>query len=297
MNPLRVERPSARLLPEIHVSESGDPASPAVVFVHGGGPSGVMWRRHMEQLADSFHCLAPDLPGFGRSNHLGCISLAATADLVAELIEDRVPAGRAHVVGLSYGGSVVLALLDRHADRIDRAVVDGSGVLSSWVDPFVVAGAVAVSPIVGSRPVAALLGAVGLGGLGTSLRGASPRAVRHAFREGYTAPCSRRQLEATCPALLVAGEKEPTVRASNAAFAALMPQAIARFVPGLGHAWFAWRPELHIRMVGAWLAGEELPAGLEPEPPSPASVDRVLRLLAKGKDLRTNERGTTSRSR
>lgn len=281
MSATPVERHVARLLPDLHTYEAGRPTSPAVVFVHGGGPSGVMWRRHIERLAGSFHCLVPDLPGFGRSNHLESVSLAATADLLAELIEARVPAGRAHVVGLSYGGSVVLALLDRHAVRIDRAVVDGSGVLSSWVDPLVVAGAVAVSPIMGSRPVAAFLGAVGLGGLGTSLRGASPRAVRRAFREGYTAPCSRRQLEATCPTLLVAGEKESTVRASNAAFAALMPHAIARFVPGLGHAWFAWRPELHIRMVEAWLAGEELPPGLEPETPSPASVERVLQMLSQ----------------
>ena len=280
------ERGAAGRVDRIHVYESGDPASPAVVFVHGGGPSGRMWRRHMDRLAGGFHCLAPDLPGFGRSNHLPSISLARTADLVAELIEKRVPAGRAHVVGLSYGGSVVLSLLDRHPDRIDRAVVDGSGVLSSWVDPLVVVGAVAVSPIVGTRPVTALLGLVGLGGLGTSLQGASPRAIRRAFREGYTAPLSRRQLEAPCPTLLVAGEREPTVRASNAAFAALMPKAIARFVPGLGHAWFAWRPELHIAVVEAWLSGQDLPTGLEPEPPSPAAVARVVRQL----DGRTGRR-------
>jgi len=273
-------RASARVR-RIHVYESGDRASPTVVFIHGGGPSGRMWRRHMDRLAASFHCLAPDLPGFGLSNRLASISLAETADLVAELIESRAPARQAHVVGLSYGGSVVLALLDRHPDRIERAVVDGSGVLSSTGDPLVVFGAVAVSPIMGTRPVAALLGAVGLRGLGASLRGASPRAIRRAFREGYTAPLSRRQLEAQCPTLLVGGEKERTVRASNAAFAALMPHALARFVPGLGHAWFAWRLELHVRMVEAWLSGQELPSGLEPEPPSPEAVERVLRLLAR----------------
>ena len=193
---------------------------------------------------------------------------------------DTIPTGRAHVVGLSYGGSVVLALLDRHPDRIDRAVVDGSGVLSSWIDPLVVLGAEVVSPIAGTRPVATLLGPIGLRGLGIALRGASPAAMRRAFREGYTAPLTRMQLEANCPTLLVAGEKERTVRASNAAFAALMPHAVARFVPGLSHAWFAWRPELHMRMVETWLFGQELPSGLEPEPRSPEAVDRVLRLLA-----------------
>ena len=110
------------------------------------------------------------------------------------------------------------------------------------------------------------------------MRSASPAAFRRSWLEGYTAPISRAELEAPCPTLLVAGEREHA-RESNAALAALMPHATARFVPGLGHAWFIWRRELHIGMVEAWLNDAALPAGLEPEPPSPPAVDRVLRLL------------------
>jgi pimeloyl-ACP methyl ester carboxylesterase len=267
------------LAARIHVSESGEPEAPTIVFVHGGGPSGRMWRQHLERLAGAYHCLAPDLPGFGASNELRSISLAAAADLMAALIEARVPTGRAHVVGLSYGGSVVLSLLGRRPERVDRAIVDGSGVLSSWLDPIVIAGAALVSPVVGTRPAAAVLGAIGLRGLGISLRGASPAAMRRSFREGYTPPLVAAQLAAPCRTLLVAGGNERTVRASNTAFAALMPDATARFVPGLGHAWFAWRPDLHIRMVEAWVSDAPLPADLEPEPPSAEAVERVLRLL------------------
>ena len=48
------------------IHESGSPGSPAIVFLHGNGANGTMWKTHMEQLAD-FHCLAPDFPGFGQS--------------------------------------------------------------------------------------------------------------------------------------------------------------------------------------------------------------------------------------
>ena len=65
-------------------------------------------------------------------------------------------------------------------------------------------------------------------------------------------------------------------RPATAALASLMPQAIARFVPGPGYASFLQRRELHIRIVEAWLIGGPLPAGLEPEPPSALAVDRVL---------------------
>jgi hypothetical protein len=34
-------------------------------------------------------------------------------------------------------------------------------------------------------------------------------------------------------------------------------------------------------MVEAWLTGAELPPELSPEPPSPAAVERLLRLLGR----------------
>jgi hypothetical protein len=53
---------------------------------------------------------------------------------------------------------------------------------------------------------------------------------------------------------------------------------VARFVPGAGHAWLAAQPELHVRMVEAWMNGRELPAELAPEiTPWPSS--QVQRLL------------------
>lgn len=267
---------------QVFVRESGTPGLPAIVFVHGGGPSGSMWGSHLEQLAPRFHCLAPDLPGFGLSHDLASLSLAETADLLAELIEERVPTQRAHLVGLSYGGSVVFAMLDRHPRCVDRAVIDGAAVLpvwGGWGDRVVQAGAMAVSPIVATRTARWFLRRVGLRELGETLRGAAPAAFRRAYLEGFTAPLTRAELEAPCPTLLVAGERETTVRASNAGLATLMPHATARFVPGLGHAWFAWRRELHVRTVEAWLADEPLPPELVPEPPSATAVERVLRLL------------------
>ena len=117
--------PRARGPGAMYVEESGTPGAPAIVFIHGMGQSGRIWREHMARLT-GFHCLAPDLPGFGRSNRLEPVSRGETADLVAALIETRVPARRAHVVGLSWGAVVIHALLDRHADVVDRAVIDGA---------------------------------------------------------------------------------------------------------------------------------------------------------------------------
>jgi pimeloyl-ACP methyl ester carboxylesterase len=264
----------------MYVHESGTPGSPAVVFLHGAGASGRMWCEHMAKLA-GFQCLAPDLPGFGRSNHLACLSRTVTADLVAELIVTRVPARRAHVVGLSWGGGLAHTLLDRHPGLVDRAVIDGAGVLTWWGGGLILLGVTVLSPFLHTRPVTALFsGIIGMDEVGRAdLRASSRRAFRRAFVEGFKSGVSRAEISAPSPTLLVAGEKEWAIRPSNAALASLMPHAVARFAPGRGHGWLARERELHVRMVEAWLTGQELPSELRPETPSPAVVERLLREL------------------
>ena len=80
--------PSAAL----HVREFGQPGSPAIVFLHATGASGGMWEQHLQRLG-GYHCLAPDLPGHGRSNHLPWRSRIDTAKQVARLIQRRIPPG------------------------------------------------------------------------------------------------------------------------------------------------------------------------------------------------------------
>jgi len=289
-----VANPSRCRLFGVHVDESGTPELPAIVFIHGGGPAGVMWREHLDQLGSEFYCLAPDLPGFGHSNWLPPISLSQTADLIANLITVRVPARRAHVVGLSYGGSVLFALLDRHPEVLDHIVIDGASVIRRRTDALVVAAVTLVSPVVNTGLAAGFLGLMGLRDLGIALRSVSPAAFRRAWIEGYTAPFSRAQLEATCPTLLVAGEREHA-RVSNAAYAELMPHAAARFAPGVGHAWFIQRRLLHIRTIRTWCRGQPLPEELMPEPPSPAAAARVQGLMATREPDARDRRGLQPR--
>lgn len=56
---------------------------------------------------------------------------------------------------------------------------------------------------------------------------------------------------------------------------------VARYAPGLAHGWIARDTDLHVRMVRAWLTGQELPSELRPETPSPAAVERLLRELGE----------------
>ncbi len=130
----------------------------------------------------------------------------------------------------------------------------------------------ALSPFIHTRPLLALFRETHDP---ADLRVASRPAFRRALAECFTT-CAT--IGAPCPTLLVAGQKESRVRPTNAALAALMPHAEAWCAPGLDHCWQRKDPDLHIRMVEAWVNGQALPAELRREaPPTPESVARLRR--------------------
>jgi pimeloyl-ACP methyl ester carboxylesterase len=108
----------------LHVEVAGHPANPAIVFLHGLGVSSWMWTEQVQHLSDRFSCITVDLPGNGASHEVPWRSFDVSADAVADVIA-AVPAGRAHVVGLSLGGYVAVTMTARHPAVVDRVVVSG----------------------------------------------------------------------------------------------------------------------------------------------------------------------------
>ena len=106
----------------LYFEEAGGEQAPSIVFLHGGGIAGWMWRHQVEFFKDRYHCLVPDLPEQGQSAAVGPFSVESAADLIAELILSRAHGGKAHVVGLSEGAQIVVSLLSRHPEVIDHAV-------------------------------------------------------------------------------------------------------------------------------------------------------------------------------
>jgi pimeloyl-ACP methyl ester carboxylesterase len=249
---------------------SGDDGRPHVVLLHGVGNNGSTWSDLMEALPD-YHCLAPDLPGHGVSRHIPWRSRADTARMIATLIEAQVGNGRAQVVGLSLGGSVALELLATRPELLDHVVVDGCGALPSRLTGPMKVGVSVISPFLRFAPVARLVGRAfgvqpgdGLDDFVAQMQAVEPRSFRRAFADANDTRITPSLLASPCRTLFVAGERElGHVRASNRLLAQQMSRARARMVPGANHGWGpAQYPDLHRRMIVAWLEDQPLPDAL-----------------------------------
>jgi pimeloyl-ACP methyl ester carboxylesterase len=259
----------------LFVRRGGVPDGPPVLFLHGVGNTAGMWDGHVAAMQE-YHCLAPDLPGHGRSNRVPWTSRADTTDAVADVLRAFANGRRAHVVGLSLGGSVAFGLLERHPDLVDHVIIDGCAALPTPMSPVMKAGVRLVAPLI-RRPAVARLIARSVGvtepsavaDLVVQLAAADPTSFRRAFADAQDVRITPALLRATAPTLFVAGEKElAAVRRSNRELARSLPRGEVRFMPGAPHGWLGGAHHTHVSMVRAWLRDEPLPAILAPDPPA-----------------------------
>jgi pimeloyl-ACP methyl ester carboxylesterase len=105
--------------------EAGDPPAPAVLLLHGFPTSSHMFRNLIPQLANDFHIIAPDLPGFGFSDAPDNKSFQYTFEHLAEVIGDfveQIALKRFAMYIFDYGAPVGLRLALRFPDRISALI-------------------------------------------------------------------------------------------------------------------------------------------------------------------------------
>jgi pimeloyl-ACP methyl ester carboxylesterase len=114
---------------KIFYREAGPVKAPVLLLLHGFPTSSHMFRELLPRLADRFHIVAPDLPGFGRSDMPPRERFAYSFELIATVIERFT-----EVMGLTrfalyifdYGAPTGLRMALRHPERI-TAIITQNG--------------------------------------------------------------------------------------------------------------------------------------------------------------------------
>ncbi|KAA1179875.1 alpha/beta hydrolase [Rhizobium tropici] len=111
---------------KVSYREAGSPGAPKLLLLHGFPSSSHMYRDLIPLLADRYHIVAPDLPGFGQSDapkgNNSFDSIAETIDRFTEIVGfDRYA-----VYVFDYGAPTGFRLAVKHPERI-TAIISQNG--------------------------------------------------------------------------------------------------------------------------------------------------------------------------
>src|SRR5215813_11251247 len=114
---------------QIFYREAGPNGAPAILLLHGFPTSSHMFRHLIPALADSYHVIAPDLPGFGFSDSPDRKRFRYTFENLAKVIDSFTQSiGLRHfsIYVFDYGAPVGLRLALAHPERV-TAIISQNG--------------------------------------------------------------------------------------------------------------------------------------------------------------------------
>ncbi len=250
----------------LHTLRRGAPGDVPLVLLHGFPLDHRMWLDVTDLLRGDPTVLAPDLPGFGTSPTGPDVAVNVGGDLPSlDVMADGVAATlraagvpRAVVVGLSMGGYVALALLERHPDLVaglglvdTRSTPDGDVARARRLKVAdTVASELTIEAVLGMRTT--LLGAgnrVARPDLVERLEGwirdQGPAAVAWAQRAMAARPDRTAVLAGFAgPAVVVVGEEDELAPLDEARHMLdALPDGALVVVPGSGHMTCIENPE------------------------------------------------------
>ncbi len=114
---------------KVFYREAGNPSAPTILLLHGFPTSSFMYRELIPRLADRYHVIAPDLPGFGFTQSPDRAHYAYTFDHLAQTIDhftETLHLDKYALQVFDYGAPVGWRLAVAHPERV-TAIVTQNG--------------------------------------------------------------------------------------------------------------------------------------------------------------------------
>jgi pimeloyl-ACP methyl ester carboxylesterase len=128
---------------DVFYREAGPKNAPVVLLLHGFPTSSQMFRGLIPLLADKYHVIAPDYPGYGYSDMPDRANFAYTFDNVASIIEkltQQLGTNRYALYMMDYGAPVGFRLAAKNPEKVSALIIQNGnaydeGLLTFW-DPI-----------------------------------------------------------------------------------------------------------------------------------------------------------------
>ena len=125
---------------EIAYREAGSRENPTILLLHGFPTSSHMFRNLIPALADAYHLVAPDYPGYGFSSMPSVDEFDYTFDRLAEVVEaltEKLGLDSYSIYLMDYGAPVGYRLAAKYPERVQSLLVQNGnayeeGLLDFW---------------------------------------------------------------------------------------------------------------------------------------------------------------------
>ncbi len=124
---------------DVFYREAGPKDAPVLLLLHGFPTSSHMFRNLIPQLADKYHVIAPDYPGFGQSAMPDRAKFSYTFDNYAQTVDKLI-----HQLGLrryalyvmDYGAPIGFRLASKDAERVTALIVQNGNAYEEGLQQF-----------------------------------------------------------------------------------------------------------------------------------------------------------------
>ena len=124
---------------DIFYREAGSKDAPTVLLLHGFPTSSHMFRNLIPALADRYHVVAPDYPGFGNSSMPPVDEFDYTFDRLADIMEQltvQLGLESYSIYLMDYGAPVGFRIAVRHPDRVDALIIQNGNAYDEGLRGF-----------------------------------------------------------------------------------------------------------------------------------------------------------------
>jgi pimeloyl-ACP methyl ester carboxylesterase len=124
---------------EIFYREAGNKNAPTLVLLHGYPTSSYQYRNLIDNLSDKYHLIAPDYPGYGRSEQPPMANFSYTFENISNSMEkliDTLGIKKYSLYLMDYGAPIGFRIADKNPEKIESLIIQNGNAYDEGLETF-----------------------------------------------------------------------------------------------------------------------------------------------------------------
>lgn len=124
---------------EIFYREAGNKNAPTLVLLHGYPTSSFQYRNLIDNLSNKYHLIAPDYPGYGRSEQPPMAKFTYTFENISSIMEkliDTLGLQKYSLYLMDYGAPVGFRIAEKNPTKIQSLIIQNGNAYDEGLETF-----------------------------------------------------------------------------------------------------------------------------------------------------------------